>query len=237
VGAVRGASMRVLVMAAAACAAGCAAGGEYSPAYHAAVEREITRLRAENAWLRVQAATARGRKPDGTVVLQGPPGLPGPAGVSPSAQTVAEAIVRSSEFPRLLAEATERARAGAYFPVEPAARGAGEATAPRTAARPHAGEAAARSGATESAEELHHSPYHPSRDATLGVIVLPWGYVSIDGGPEQESPVAYAYLPPGTHRIRVRNPDVQCNREITIELAPGERNIQRFDLRSGWCRQ
>ena len=43
----------------------------------------------------------------------------------------------------------------------------------------------------------------PAGNGSLSVMVRPWGYVSIDGGPTRESPVPRQELPEGPHQVAV----------------------------------
>lgn len=87
-------------------------------------------------------------------------------------------------------------------------------------------------------------PHHPDRkDAasppvkppkgmgTLDLNAVPWAYVSINGGAEEETPIKARRLPAGKHKVLIRNPVLERNRELTIEISPGETSKYVVDLR------
>ena len=66
---------------------------------------------------------------------------------------------------------------------------------------------------------------------TLDLNAVPWAYVSINGGPEEETPIKARKLPAGKHRVLIRNPVLERHREMTIEISPGETSKYVVDLR------
>jgi serine/threonine protein kinase len=66
---------------------------------------------------------------------------------------------------------------------------------------------------------------------TLDLNAVPWAYVSVDGGPEEETPIKGRRLAPGKHRVLIRNPVLERQRTMTIEILPGETSRHVVDLR------
>jgi hypothetical protein len=71
----------------------------------------------------------------------------------------------------------------------------------------------------------------PKQTGTLDLNAVPWAYVSINGGPEEETPIKARTLPAGKHKVRIRNPVLERHREMTIEISPGETSKYVVDLR------
>lgn len=74
----------------------------------------------------------------------------------------------------------------------------------------------------------------PARGAPTGKLdfnAVPWAYVSIDGRPEEETPIRARVLAVGRHRLRVRNPVLERVREVSIEIQAGETTRYVVDLR------
>ncbi|HEY8147254.1 MAG TPA: serine/threonine-protein kinase [Kofleriaceae bacterium] len=71
----------------------------------------------------------------------------------------------------------------------------------------------------------------PKKTGTLDLNAVPWAYVSINGGPEEETPIKARTLPAGKHKVRIRNPVLERHREMTIEISPGETSKYVVDLR------
>ncbi len=71
----------------------------------------------------------------------------------------------------------------------------------------------------------------PKQTGTLDLNAVPWAYVSINGGPEEETPIKARKLPAGKHKVRIRNPVLERHREMTIEISPGETSKYVVDLR------
>lgn len=87
------------------------------------------------------------------------------------------------------------------------------APAPRPAAAPRPTNATAAAAPT---------PAVPSRSATVSLAVTPWGQVEVDGRPMGVTPpLTRLELPPGTHRIVIRNGDLPAH-EQTVRVQPGE---------------
>jgi hypothetical protein len=68
------------------------------------------------------------------------------------------------------------------------------------------------------------------RTGTLEINAVPWAYVSIDGGPEVETPIRGRVLSAGRHRIVIRNPVLEKQRELAVDIAPGETARYVVDL-------
>ena len=68
------------------------------------------------------------------------------------------------------------------------------------------------------------------RTGTLEINAVPWAYVSIDGGPEVETPIRGRVLSAGRHRIVIRNPVLEKQRELAVNIAPGETARYVVDL-------
>ena len=66
---------------------------------------------------------------------------------------------------------------------------------------------------------------------TLDLNAVPWAYVSINGGPEEETPIKARKLPAGRHKVLIRNPVLDSRREMTVEITPGETSKYVVDLR------
>jgi len=84
----------------------------------------------------------------------------------------------------------------------------------------------------------HKNPTGPSATAkqptgmgALDLNAVPWAYVSINGGPEEETPIKARKLPAGKHKVLIRNPVLERHREMTIEISPGETSKYVVDLR------
>ena len=80
-------------------------------------------------------------------------------------------------------------------------------------------------------------PARPEKKVTskatgmLDLNAVPWAYVSINGGPEEETPIKARKLPAGKHKVLIRNPVLERHREMTIEITPGETSKHVVDLR------
>jgi len=71
----------------------------------------------------------------------------------------------------------------------------------------------------------------PKAMGALDLNAVPWAYVSINGGPEEETPIKARKLPAGKHKVLIRNPVLDSRREMTIEISPGETSKYVVDLR------
>jgi tRNA A-37 threonylcarbamoyl transferase component Bud32 len=69
-----------------------------------------------------------------------------------------------------------------------------------------------------------------AKSGTLELNVVPWAYVSIDGGAEEETPIRSRVLPVGRHTIVIRNPVLEKRREIAVNILPGETTRYVVDL-------
>lgn len=69
---------------------------------------------------------------------------------------------------------------------------------------------------------------HDARLATLRVLVIPWGDLTVDGS-SRGSSRAPVRLAPGRHRVSARQGDRVLSREV--ELRPGEQRAVTFDFR------
>jgi hypothetical protein len=87
-------------------------------------------------------------------------------------------------------------------------------------------------GTNARAVDAGHSARADPTMTTLSVTVTPSGVVSIDGGPELDSPVAARRLAPGRHTVRVADPNHGVQRVTHIVLHPGERFALLIDLES-----
>ena len=85
------------------------------------------------------------------------------------------------------------------------------------------------------------SPLRPHRASAAGrsrsgpsgrleLNAVPWAYVSIDGAPEVETPIRGRALSPGRHKLVIRNPVLEKQREIAIDIASGETTRYVVDL-------
>jgi len=81
---------------------------------------------------------------------------------------------------------------------------------------------------SETAEPNAGSDKTAPQHATLTVVVLPWGYVWIDGEPRGRAPIEDVRLEPGSHEVRAGGPTPWVSR--TVELRAGQRETIRFDL-------
>jgi hypothetical protein len=96
---------------------------------------------------------------------------------------------------------------------------------PRTTAPP-----AADTGAVAAPPPRRETP--PQPNGTLQLIVIPWANVFVDGVQRgTESQRLELTLPPGTHRLRLENPNMQA-RDTTIVIRPGEPTPVRIQLRA-----
>jgi len=69
----------------------------------------------------------------------------------------------------------------------------------------------------------------PGLGGLLQVSVLPWGTVTIDGGPAMETPFDKVSLAPGNHTVKIRNPGWELvERQVTIR--PGQTEFLRVDF-------
>jgi eukaryotic-like serine/threonine-protein kinase len=69
-----------------------------------------------------------------------------------------------------------------------------------------------------------------AKSGTLELNVVPWAYVSIDGGAEEETPIRARVLPVGRYTIVIRNPVLEKRREIAVNILPGETTRYVVDL-------
>jgi hypothetical protein len=90
---------------------------------------------------------------------------------------------------------------------------------PRTPAPPR------KTGTTPAA------PSPAKEMGTLDLNAVPWAYVSINGGPEEETPIRGRRLPAGKHKVLIRNPVLERQREMTIQISPGDTSKYVVDLR------
>jgi eukaryotic-like serine/threonine-protein kinase len=74
-------------------------------------------------------------------------------------------------------------------------------------------------------------PRVTGRTGILELNAVPWAYVSIDGQPEEETPIRARVLSAGRHRVKIRNPILEQQREIAVEISPGETTRHVVDLR------
>jgi len=70
----------------------------------------------------------------------------------------------------------------------------------------------------------------PAHPGTLDLNCTPWCEVSVDGRRAGESPLLGYALPPGRHKVRVRNPKLGVTRTLSVEIRPGEVTRQLVDL-------
>jgi hypothetical protein len=105
---------------------------------------------------------------------------------------------------------------------EPRSDGAGPAPRPADRATPGGSSRPRRSSAAPRTRA--------GRTGTLEINAVPWAYVSIDGGPEVETPIRGRVLSAGRHRIVIRNPVLEKEREIAVDIAPGETARYVVDL-------
>ena len=182
-------------------------------------------------------ATTRGDAEPATPTTTPPPGPPSslsPAVVDPppADQTPAARLDPSVEPAPSIAAAPAPTPSPSLAPPSLApARSPDRARVP-TAASPHASTArrtprdltAPRAPVTGPAPAV-------AGTGTLDFNAVPWAYVSIDGRPEEETPIRARTLTVGRHRVRVRNPVLERQREVEIEIAPGETTRYVVDLR------
>jgi hypothetical protein len=90
-----------------------------------------------------------------------------------------------------------------------------------------------RAAAPAAAGGITRGPPAAASRATgaLDFNAVPWGYVSIDGLPEVETPIRARVLSVGRHRVRVRNPVLEREREVSVEIQAGETTRYVVDLR------
>jgi hypothetical protein len=88
----------------------------------------------------------------------------------------------------------------------------------------HAGSVPGRdgSGSTER---------HPVSQGTLELNAVPWAYVSIDGGTEEETPIRGRKLAAGVHKVRIWNPVLERTRTMRVTIEAGETNRVVVDLK------
>lgn len=134
---------------------------------------------------------------------------------------LAVAATREPRRPPVPERATEHSRLAATEPVLPESPIPGptagvppDAPSEPPVVRRHVGAPDAPEPAAEA------RPPRGGKIATLEVVVLPYGEISIDGVAAGSSPLTLR-LPPGEHRISAKNRDGTRERRIT--LAPGER--------------
>ncbi len=83
--------------------------------------------------------------------------------------------------------------------------------------------------AAERAEKPHRQRASAGT-GTLELNAVPWAYVSIDGGAEEETPIRRV-LSAGRHRVKIRNPVLERYREIAVDISPGQTARYVVDLR------
>ena len=99
----------------------------------------------------------------------------------------------------------------------------------------------AAASAREPERAVGGSPLRPHRAGAAGrsrsgpsgrldLNAVPWAYVSIDGAPEVETPIRGRALSPGRHKVVIRNPVLEKQREIAIDIASGETTRYVVDL-------
>jgi hypothetical protein len=184
------------------------------------------------------------------VVARVPTPLPGPA---PAAASVTEAR-RSLRVPLGIAGAAVIAIAG-LFALRAMRRDDSPAVAapvavpraePAPAPEPEPEPEPAPEPEPEPAPEPEHEtpvPGHPepkpkpkpvpatTDTGLLDLNAVPWAYVSIDGGAEEETPIRARKLSAGNHKVRIRNPVLERQRDMSIEISPGETSRYVVDLR------
>jgi tRNA A-37 threonylcarbamoyl transferase component Bud32 len=107
----------------------------------------------------------------------------------------------------------------------PAAHPAPMADPPPDPAAARRGDPAAQSAAGKAATRSRRL------SGRLDLNVVPWAYVSIDGGSEEETPIRGRVLGVGRHKIVIRNPVLERRREIAVDISPGETTRYVVDLR------
>ena len=163
---------------------------------------------------------------------------PEPAEPAVEAPPAAEAKApdRAAAIELRPAAETRSAHPGTPTP-HPGTDGPAPATEPSGQARPDRAEPAPRppdraaAGASTGRRRSSAAPRtRARRTGTLEINAVPWAYVSIDGGPEVETPIRGRVLSAGRHRIVIRNPVLEKQREIAVDIAPGETARYVVDL-------
>jgi tRNA A-37 threonylcarbamoyl transferase component Bud32 len=131
--------------------------------------------------------------------------------------------------------ASEGAAGTAPAPAAPPAIRTGDRAAPpREAPEPPATEREADRAPGGSLIRPHRASAtaraRPGPRGRLDLNAVPWAYVSIDGGPEVETPIRGRALSAGRHKIVIRNPVLEKQREIAIDIAAGETTRYVVDL-------
>lgn len=70
----------------------------------------------------------------------------------------------------------------------------------------------------------------PPPDGFLSVVVEPWAFVSIDGAPLGETPLARIPLAPGDHELLLTNPNVVGSIRARVSILSGETLVRRFSF-------
>jgi serine/threonine-protein kinase len=100
-----------------------------------------------------------------------------------------------------------------------------------SASSPQAPPARPRSGVSRRGPRVIAPAPPPAHTGTLELNAVPWAYVSIDGRPEEETPIRKRVLSAGRHRIKIRNPVLEKQREIAVDISAGETTRYVVDLR------
>jgi hypothetical protein len=88
--------------------------------------------------------------------------------------------------------------------------------------------AAASPAASESPPDLPQTG-----DGTLVLKIAPWAFLSIDGRHRGEvSGIKRYRLPAGRHRLRLWHP--RGSKEVEIQVGPGERRVEEYQVYSRW---
>ncbi len=68
------------------------------------------------------------------------------------------------------------------------------------------------------------------REGRLDIRVSPWAHVFVDGKSVGHTPMEPVTLAVGTHRVRLFNPELQLEREMTVKVHAGQRAEVRVNL-------
>src|SRR5262249_57479064 len=86
-------------------------------------------------------------------------------------------------------------------------------------------------GSLGSTPSPHEQPQ--TGDGTLVLKIAPWAFLSIDDRNRGEvSGIKRYRLPAGKHRLRLWHP--RGSKEVEIELGPGERRVEEYQVYSRW---
>lgn len=67
----------------------------------------------------------------------------------------------------------------------------------------------------------------------LGVSVVPWGNVTVDGRDLGMTPIGIITLPAGRHTVTITNPELNYHRTVTVDIVAGETRRIREDASRG----